>query len=91
LKSFGGPVFEKTIRHGWILRKVGWEGGYELEQAEEGKLAFPAWEWAEWGRGRLVWAGRGCLWAARVGAHKVGSARALFDFNGMAPAGSSGR
>lgn len=80
-----GPNFEKAIRHGWILRKIGWNGGYELEQAEEGKLVFPAWEWAEWDRRRLVWADSGCLWEAGVGAHKLRSARALHDFNGMLP------
>jgi hypothetical protein len=43
------------------------EGGYELEQPGECKLVFPAWEWAEWDRRRLVWAYGDCLRAARVG------------------------
>jgi hypothetical protein len=85
MSGTNGPIFEKTIRHGWILRRIGYSGGYELEQPGECKLAFPTWEWAEWDRQRIVWADGGCLWAAKVGAHKLGSARTLYDFNGLAP------
>lgn len=79
------PIFEKAIRENWILRKVGWNGGYELEQHQECKLAFPSWEWAEWDHQRLVWADSGCLRAARVGTHKLGPVRTLHDFNDMMP------
>lgn len=79
------PVFEKTIGEGWILRRIGWRDRYELEQPGECKLEFPAWEWAEWDRQRLLWANGGCLRAARIGTHKLGSVRTLYDFNGMAP------
>jgi hypothetical protein len=37
------------ITDGWrlgILRRLGWNGGYELDQPGECKLVFPAWEWA---------------------------------------------
>lgn len=80
------PVIEKTIRNGWILRKLGWraQGGYELEQPEECRLRFPLWEWAEWDRKRLVWAENGCLRSARIGSHKLGPIRTLYDFNTMA-------
>lgn len=80
-----GTVFEKTIRNGWILRQVGWKGGYELDRPGECKLVFPTWEWAEWDRKRLVWTDGGCLRAARVGSHKLGSVHTLYDFNGMVP------
>ena len=80
-----GPVFEKVIREGWILRRIGWNGGYELEHPAECKLAFPAWEWAEWDRQRIVWADGGYLRAARVGTHKLGAVHTLCDFNGMVP------
>lgn len=79
------PIFEKTIREGWVLRRLGWDGGYELENSQEGKLAFPVWEWAEWDRHRLVWADAGCLRAAQVGTHKLGAVHTLHDFNGMIP------
>lgn len=78
-------VLEKTLRHGWILRRTGYRGGYELEQPGEHRLAFPAWEWAEWDRHRIVWTEEGCLRAARVRAHKLQSVRTLYDFNGMLP------
>ncbi|MDP9115371.1 MAG: hypothetical protein M3O20_17045, partial [Acidobacteriota bacterium] len=76
---------EKTIREGWILRRIGWNGSYELEQPGECKLQFPTWEWAEWDRKRLVWAEGGCLKTAALGSHKLGSVRTLYDFNGMVP------
>ncbi|HEY3128435.1 MAG TPA: hypothetical protein VGL91_03180 [Acidobacteriota bacterium] len=80
-----GPIFEKIIRESWILRRVGWNGGYELERSGEGKLSFPVWEWAEWDRQRIVWADGGCLRAARLGTNKLGAVRTLYDFNGMVP------
>ena len=82
------PVFEKTIREGWILRKTGWRGGYELEQPGECKLSLPTWEWAEWDRHRPTWAEAGCLRAAAVGTHKLGTVRTLYDSNGMTPPAS---
>jgi hypothetical protein len=83
--SIDSQVFEKTVRAGSILRRIGWSGGYELEQPGECKLAFPAWEWADWDRQRLVWAESGCLLSARLGSHKLGTIRTLYDFNGMVP------
>jgi hypothetical protein len=75
----GIALFEKTIRNGWILRRTGWERGYELEQPGECKLEFKSWEWADWDRQRLVWAEGGCLRAARVGSHRLGTVRTLWD------------
>ncbi len=77
------PLLEKRIPKGWILRRVGWNGGYELEQPGECMLTFPAWEWAEWDRERIVWANGGCLLAARIGSHKLGAVHTLYDFNDM--------
>ena len=79
------PIFEKALREGWILRRLGSHDGYELEHPHEGKLSFPAWEWAEWDRHRLVWADSGCLRTAQVGTHKVGTVHTLYDFNSMLP------
>jgi hypothetical protein len=78
-------IFEKAVREGWILRRTGWRGGYELERPGECKLPLPAWEWAEWDRQRLVWAESGFLRAARLGSHKLGPIHTLYDFNGMVP------
>jgi hypothetical protein len=76
-----GPILEKTIREGWILRRTGWNGGYELEPPGEGLLVFPAWQWAEWDRHRLVWAEGGCLRGASVETHKLGAVHTLHNFN----------
>ena len=79
------PLLEKIVSEGWILRRIGWDGPYELEQPGECKLVFPTWGWAEWDRKRLVWAEGGCLKTAALGSHKLGSVRTLYDFNGMVP------
>jgi hypothetical protein len=85
-RGSNGPVFEKRIGEGWILRRIGWDGGYELEQPDRiQKLAFPSWEWAEWDRHRIVWADGGCLRAAQVETSKIGAVHTLYDFNGMVP------
>ena len=80
-----GAILEKGIRNGWILRRLGWKGSYELEQPGECKINFPGWEWADWDRNRLVWVEDGCICTAGIGANKLGSIRTLYDFNGMAP------
>ena len=80
-----GPVLEKVIPEGWILRKVGWYCGYEIERPNASKLTFLAWEWAEWDRRRLVWAEGGRLLTAKVGNHQLDFVRALYDFNPMTP------
>lgn len=79
------PVFEKVIPGKWILRKVGWYRGYEIERPDASKLAFPTWEWAEWDRERLVWAEGGRLSTGEVGDHQLDSVRALYDFHPMTP------
>jgi len=84
-KNITKPLLEKTVREGWILRRFGWQGAYELEQTGECKLKFPTWEWAEWDRKRLVWAEGGCLKTASLGTHKLGTVHVLYDFNGMVP------
>src|SRR5262249_561076 len=40
-----GALIEKSLRGGWILRRIGWRGPYELELPGECKLPFPTWEW----------------------------------------------
>jgi hypothetical protein len=87
-KNPNSQVFEKAIRGGWILRKLRWSGGYELERPGACRLSFPAWEWAEWDRGRLVWAEDGCLRTSAIGSNKLGTIRTLKDFREMVPATS---
>ena len=88
-ESTAGRIYEKAIPKGWIVRRIceyPKPDQYELEQREDGtKLVFPSWEWAEWDRNRLVWAEHGCLRAAKLGAHKLGTVRTLCDFNEMTP------
>jgi len=75
-----GPWAEKTLRHGWILRRQNFGGPYELAQPEDGTLLrFSTWEWADWDRHRLVWTEAGCLKSAALGAHKLGDERILYD------------
>lgn len=81
----GTAICEKVVREGWILRMIGWGIRYELELPGECKLEFPQWEWADWDRGRLAWAEGGCLRAARLGTHKLGTVHTLYDFNTMVP------
>jgi len=82
-------MFEKKLPHGWVLRRMTKHGRadrHELERQEDrATLAFPAWEWAEWDRNRVVWAEKGCLRAAKLGAHKLGTVLTLYDFNEMTP------
>jgi hypothetical protein len=77
-------MFEKEIPDGWTLRlKRNYPTvRYELEHREHGvKLEFPAWEWAEWDRHRLVWAEQGCIRAARLEPHRLEAACTLYDAN----------
>jgi len=84
-KAWNRPAFEKAIANGWSLRRIGWDGGYELEQPGECRLSFPNWEWADWDRHRLAWTESGCLKAAHLGSHKLGPIHTLCDFNAMNP------
>jgi hypothetical protein len=79
-------IHQKTIREGWVLRRM--RNGYELEQPGECKLSFPSWEWADWDRHRLVWTEAGCLKAAMIGSHQLKTVRTLYDFNTMLPPAS---
>lgn len=85
-RKWRSTVFEKEIPKGWTLRleenypKL----RYELAHRERRiRLEFPSWEWADWDRNRLVWAEQGCLRAGTLEAHGPGSAKTLYDFNGM--------
>jgi hypothetical protein len=57
-KSERGGILEKTLPHGWVLRRItkfGRADRHELERAEDSTtLAFAAWEWAEWDRSRIA-------------------------------------
>ena len=82
-------AFEKTIPKGWILRRIVQYRKadlYELDQRQNNcKLKFSKWDWADWDDNRLVWAEEGCLRAAKIRSHNLGTIRTLYDFNGMKP------
>ena len=93
-------VFEKPLRHGWLLRKL----AHEQVDAPEGKgcywdehvllhaqrgvsIAQPDWEWAELDGNRLVFASKGCLYAVAppgTDADVLAEPTLLRDFNAMA-------
>jgi hypothetical protein len=76
---------QKELPRGWLLRIRSGSPGYELEHARSKILKqFPAWEWAEFDRSRLVWAEKGCLFAAALDRETgVGAPKLLYDFNAM--------
>lgn len=89
-------VFEKTLPHGWVLRKyahaeVGAPPGkgcywdeHELEHTESGRrIDGAAWEWAELDDKRLVWAEDGCLFKAGIKGSGPSERILLHDFNEM--------
>jgi hypothetical protein len=90
-------VFEKSIDKGWVLRKLAHEevgapvgnGCYwdehELEHAERNqRIACPDWQWAEWSRGELLYASKGCLYRVpRPTEQGLGEAKLIRDFNDM--------
>lgn len=75
---------EKQLPRGWSLRFMG-GSGYELKCVRSGRSKhFPAWEWAELDRTRLVWAERGCLFAAAFNREAgISAPTPLHDFNDM--------
>jgi hypothetical protein len=75
---------EKELPRGWILRLV-FAQGYELEHpSSRQSKQFPASQWAELDRNRLVWAEKGCLFAAALDRQAgVGTPKLLHDFNDM--------
>lgn len=75
------PNFEKTVDRDWILRRIGYEGGYELERPGEAKFQFPSWEWADWDRSRLVWTDAGKLLTAKLKTRELGAVKTLCDFS----------
>ena len=89
-------VFEKQLPHGWILRKYAhaqtgpppgkgcyWDE-HELEHPRGPRRQVCAdWEWADLDEGAVVWADKGCLYRAAVGAAGLGKPRLIYDFNGM--------
>jgi hypothetical protein len=76
---------ERDLSHGWILRVRASQEGYELEHQRTGEVRrFPTWSWADLDRSRLVWAERGCLFAAALDRRAgPGAPRLLYDFNPM--------
>ena len=75
---------EKNLPRAWILR-LRLAQAYELEHPSSGRLKqFSGWEWSELDQNRLVWAEKGCLFAAALDREAgVGSPTLLRDFNAM--------
>jgi len=87
-------VFEKPLREGWFLRKLAhaesgappgkgvyWDQHELFRPASDTLIKYPAWEWAELDRNRLVWSTEGKLYAARLKPKGIFDERELFDFN----------
>jgi hypothetical protein len=87
-------VFEKTLREGWVLRKLAhgefgappgkgcyWDEHELFRPLSDKLIKYPAWEWAELDRNRLVWSTEGKLYAAHLRAKGIVDERELFDFN----------
>ena len=92
----GATLFEKKLPRSWVLRKLAfaeigappgrgcyWDAHELNHEPTNTLLAFPEWEWADYDRGRVVWAADGQLRAARLGAGRLVGERMLHDFNGM--------
>ncbi len=92
----GAVLFEKKLQKSWTLRKLAfaeigappgrgcyWDAHELQQESTDTILSFPEWEWAEWDRGRLVWAVNGELRTARLGTAKLISEKLLHDFNSM--------
>lgn len=75
---------EKPLPRGWVLRFVG-GAGYELKEIRSGHVRpFPTWDWAELDGKRLVWAEKGCLFAATLDRELgIGTPTLVHDFNDM--------
>lgn len=72
-------VFDKPLKHGWLLRKVAheqldsppgkgcyWDEHELVNPATGVAIGAPDWEWADRDGGRLVYAEHGCLYAAAL-------------------------
>jgi hypothetical protein len=89
-------VFEKSLDHGWVLRKIAhaeigappgkgcyWDE-HELVHPDSGQRArHPNWEWADVDQKRLVWAENGKLFVGRIREEGLRDEALLFDFNPM--------
>ena len=89
-------VFEKSLRHGFVLRKIAHEqlgaapghGPYwdehELIDPSGQRQPLPDWEWADLCGGTLVYAAAGCLYRVGMpGDAGLPVPRLLHDFNEM--------
>ena len=84
-------VFDKPVPEGWILRKtcstkprgIYWDQ-HELINRVTGKLlSLPTWEWADFHRGRMLWATEGKLFAAEINRQGLTNQVELYNFNDM--------
>jgi hypothetical protein len=89
-------VFEKSLDHGWVLRKIAhaevgppagkgcyWDEHELVHPASGQRIRHPGWEWAELDEKRLVWAENGKLFVGRIREEGLWDQAQLFDFNPM--------
>ncbi|MCW8129726.1 MAG: hypothetical protein KIS92_05170 [Planctomycetota bacterium] len=94
-KAAKGVVFEKPIIHGWVLQRIehtkpkrsGKSSDlveHRLIQSNTGlAIEGPDWEWADFADGRVYWAAKGKLWAAKPFHRELVRQKELADFNAM--------
>jgi len=79
--------YERPLPKGWVLRKTapGYrkEGHGLLHRERQIWLDLPAWEWADWDNGSLVWAEEGCLYRGPLTSKGPGEPELLYDFGPM--------
>ena len=89
-------IFEKSLPHGWILRKEAIEGFPRKDKDGEGcyrdehwlintqfdlEIDCRSWTWADLDGLRLVWVEDGKLYAAAIHHKELGESKLLYDFN----------
>jgi hypothetical protein len=89
-------VFEKSLDHGWVLRKIAhaeigappgkgcyWDEHELVHPGSGQRVRHPGWEWADLDEKRLVWAENGKLFAGGIREEGLRDQVQLFDFNPM--------
>ena len=79
-------VFERPIAVGWVLVRTCdyHQQTFELHHRASRRIVpQPEWGWADLDHNRLVWAEKGCLWAAGIDADGLVDPKCLYDFNNL--------
>jgi hypothetical protein len=97
VRSDSATIFERPLRHCWMLRKIAHEQSgapegkscywdeHELIHQEKGSvIQHPDWEWADRDGDSIVYGSRGCLYRARLNrSNGIGTPKLLHDLNDM--------